>query len=633
MRFLMLLTFLLATLLCITGICNAGDGKSMPATGVDFSKMSSTYEPDVLVVGGGPSGVAAAIAAARNGAQTLLIEQYGFLGGMGTAADVAVFMPYRYSGGIFREMLARLDQLRGRKGPAFDVNLMKVTLDQLTAEAGVQTLLYTRAIAVVTKTGRPWRNEPRQTIAGVVMHNKSGLQMVKAKTYIDCTGDADIAAWSGVPFEIGRVEDGETQPMTMCFRMGGCTFNGGSIMDYPGMEDFWASYAWNPNPGEVTLNMTRVKGFSGINGEDLSQATIAGRQAVMEAVEALKKNVPGFENAYLIDMPAQIGVRETRRIVGATVLTGEQIIEPKVTYAHRRDVIARCNYDVDIHDPNGTKAQIIRLKQPYEIPYRCLLPKGVDNLLVAGRPVSADHVAHSSLRIQPNCYALGQAAGTAAALVSMQGHGPWELGGTEGVPGQLDDLQRILLKQGADLGPTCAKRLGLLPDWRRWQVQFALEAFPTPKGFKDIPPEHPAYKAVMALAQMGVFRGVSETEFGAETPVTLAVTATVISRALATLPSEAPVPASVQLPQNLQGQWWTSAVADCAGRGILVDENLDTLDVNAQVDAGKLARWLDLAFSNTSGDLTGDGTVSRSELAQALWVRIEQLTSTDENAE
>ncbi|MGC9319611.1 MAG: FAD-dependent oxidoreductase, partial [Armatimonadota bacterium] len=340
----------------------------LPADGgPDFSAMAPDYEADVCVLGGGPSGVAAAIASARNGADTLLIEQYGFLGGASTAAGVNVFMTYRYAGGIFRDVLHRLDQLHARRGSAFDVNLMQVALDQLVAEAGVRVLLYTRGIACTVAPGDPWQGQPRRTITGLVIHNKSGIQLVRADIYLDCTGDGDLAAWAGAPFEIGRREDGLTQPMTLIFRMGGCTFKGGSLMDYPGMEDYWASYAWNPNPGEITLNMTRVRGYSGVSGEDLTAATIEGRQQVLEAVRALKQNVPGFEEAYLLEMAPQIGVRETRRVMGATVLEGEQIIDPPGMYEHRADVIARNSYPVDIHDPTGTKARIVPVKDGYHI--------------------------------------------------------------------------------------------------------------------------------------------------------------------------------------------------------------------------------------------------------------------------
>ena len=296
---------------------------------------------------------------------------------------------------------------------------------------------------------------------------------------------------------------------------------------------------------------------------------------------------------------------------------------------HRADVIARCNYDVDIHDPQGTKAQIIRLKQPYEIPFRCLLPRGVDNLLVAGRPISADHVANSSLRIQPNCYALGQAAGTAAALAASLGIGigPWELGGDGRGGSRLRDLQKTLLAQGADLGPDCARKLDMLGPWRQWQLQFALQAYPVPKGFTDIPEGHPAHEAAMSLARMGVFRGLSETEFGASGVVSCAVAATVISRALATLPSEAPTPtpAPAQLPEPLAGEWWSSALADCAGRGIIPAAALAALVPDDPIPGATLQDWLTRAFPGAPSAILTD-PVTRADLAAALWTQIQSTT-------
>lgn len=601
---------------------------------VDFSGMTPDYTVDVCVVGGGPAGTAAAIAAARNGAHTLLVEQLGFLGGTGTAASVNVFMPYRYIGGVFRDVLHRLDVLNARRGPTYDANLMQVALDQLTAEAGVKVLLYTRAIACTTAAGRPWQGKQRRTITGLVIHNKSGLQMVRAAVYVDCTGDADLAAWAGVPYQIGRETDQVTQPMTMIFRMGGCTFKGGSLMDFPGMQDYWASYAWNPNPGEITLNMTRIKGFSGLSGEDLSAATIQGRQAVLEAVEALKKNVPGFENAYLLAMPAQIGVRETRHVVGATTLTGEQIINPRNTYAHRRDVIARNDYPVDIHDPAGTKAKIVNLRRPYEIPYRCLLPRGVDNLLVAGRPVSADHVASSSLRVQAPCWAMGQAAGTAAALAVKHGVGPWEVGqGDDPAQGQplLDELQRLLIQQGADLGPRRASELGLLAEWQRWQRKYRLEAFPMPRDFEDVPAGHPAHDAVVGLVRMGVFRGVSETRFDANGPATLGAAVAVIARAHAVLPTAEEAPEPAELPANLQGQWWSAGLAECVARGAYPVEELPAFRADFPLGADAARSMLMAAFPACQSlpELPeGLGTsqqLTRAGLAFWLWACLESL--------
>jgi len=430
-----------------------------------LAEVTPAYDYDVAVAGGGPSGTAAAIAAARQGAKVLLIEQYAFLGGMGTVAGVNVFMDYQHVGGIFREMLQRVREAGGLRGSTYDVNIMKVVLDQMVTEAGVKVLFHTTVIGVVTEPGRPWEGlykYPRVHIKELLIHNKSGIQTVRGHTFVDCTGDGDLAAWAGAPFEFGRPEDGLAQPMTMMFRLGGCKWTGGALR-HPALEGIHMSIYQNPNPGEITFNMTRIGGLKGTSGEDLTKAEMEGRKMVMEYVKLIKENIPGFEDAYLVDMPEQIGVRETRHIRGATVLTEQQVLEGR----QRGDVVARSQYNIDIHNPAGQGARLVSLKQPYDIPYRSLIPKGVDNLLVAGRPLSADHAAHSSLRIQPTCYALGQAAGTAAAMCVRQNVGPWELGP------YLRELQRILINNGADLGPRAAKRAGLLDEYQAWQERYS----------------------------------------------------------------------------------------------------------------------------------------------------------------
>ncbi|MGD9518061.1 MAG: FAD-dependent oxidoreductase [Armatimonadota bacterium] len=598
-------------------------GTQAQVAGVLTGDVTPAYRCDVCVLGGGPSGTAAAIAAARNGTRTLLIEQLGYLGGTATAAGVNVFMTYQHSGGILREVLQRLDAIGGRRGSCFDIAKYEVVLDEMVQEAGVKVLFYTRGVAALTAPGRPWRGQPRNTISRLLIHNKSGLQLVQAKVFIDCTGDGDLASWAGAPFEVGRPEDGLTQPMTMVFRMGGCTFKGGSISQYPGLEDYWASYAFNPNPGEITLNMTRIHNRSGLSGEGMTQATMEGRREVLKAVELLTKNVPGFENAYLLDLPEQIGVRETRRILGATVLTGEQCVKGM----ERGDAIARCQYPIDIHNPTGTGATWFKLQKPYDIPYRSLIPRGVDNLLVAGRPISADHVAHSSLRIQPTCYALGQAAGTAAALCVRRSVGPWEL-----AP-YLRDLQALLIRQGADLGPTAARRLGLEDEWERWQLRYQRTAGSVPvDGFSDIPKGDPAYDAAMGLARLGVFHGYGDGVFGARDTATVAMALVVFERALETgeLGDRTPRPSS--LPDRLTGSWWSGPLAVLVTRGVVLPEELEALEPNAPATADLLRVWALRAFpSLTAEDLkvleavANPSAVTRAELARLVWQAVRDL--------
>ena len=598
----------------------------LPATagGPIWDHVPVAYDVDVVVLGGGPSGVAAAISAARNGAKVLLVEQYSFLGGMGTAAEVNVFMPWANTGGIFQELLEKLSEVNGRAGAVFDIPTMQMVLDDMTQEAGVHVLYYTRGIAATTASGKPWRGQPTRHITGLIIQNKTGIQLVHAKTYIDCSGDGDLAAFAGAPFEIGSPGGGPPQPMTMIFRVGGCTWKGGDLVQYsPDFAKYWCSTGFGPNPGEVSFNATRILDHSGVSGESLSDATIIGRREVLTMFRLLKEHVPGFEKAYLLALPTQVGVRETRRVIGASpdpnkqVLTGEDVLSGRT----RGDVIARCKYDVDIHNPNGEGGQIIRLKAPYDIPYRCLIPRGVDNLLIAGRPISADHVAHSSLRVQPTCYALGQAAGTAAAICVKHGVGPWDL-----AP-YLDDLQRTLILQGADFGEERARILGVSRDWRRWQLQYrhSNAALP-PGGFRDLPPGHPAREAATGLAQIGVFSGLGDGKFGADEVAPNSQLVTVIARALFATELDAPRDrAKVTLPPALQNEWWSDNVQELAARDIITAAELAEFDPDAS-DEAVLRLWLGRAFPNTGTnlptlpvELQSAGGLTRGAAAYLLW--------------
>ena len=596
---------LLALLPAVALCAEAAPSLALPAT--------PTYDYDVVVLGGGPSGVAAAIAAARHGAGTLLIEQYAYLGGMGTSGGVNVFMQYRHTGGIFREVIRRCADKGGMKGSTFDIATMVMALDELLAEAGVKVLFHTRGVAVVTEPGKMWngaRPERQQHVRHLVIHNKSGLQTCAAKVFIDCSGDGDLCAWAGAPYIVGRPEDGLTQPMTMMFKLAGHTYTGGTPRS-PALAGIHMSIYHNPN-GEITFNMTRISGLVGSDGEDLSEAEIAGRKMVMDYVKLLKENVPGFENAYLVDLPVQIGVRETRHIEGATILTGEDVLKGR----ERGDVIARCSYDVDVHNPAGQGAYIVRLQKPYDIPYRCLIPRGLDNVLVAGRPISADHIAHSSLRIQPNCYALGQAAGTAAAICVDKQIGPWE------VNPHLGALQTTLIVDGADLGPGVATYRGLTDVWDEWRARYGSGARPRPTSFTDIPEGHPLREASIGLAKAGVFQGYADGSFGVDQPAPLHIVTVVTARALE--PTEAKWTAQADLPPGLAGAWWSPALRELVARGIILPADLATFNPEAPVAVDQLKAMLQRAFD--CGDLPDHpdairltNGVTRGALAWYLW--------------
>ncbi len=415
--------------------------------------MNILSQHDVVVVGGGTAGVAAAVAASRNGADTLLIERYGFLGGTMTAGLVNPFMTFHAGKeqiihGIFQEIIDRLKRLGGydEETKAFDVEAMKIVLDQLVVEAGVKLLLHTCAVGVVMQGN---------TIKGVEIHNKSGKSVVFGKVIVDATGDGDVAIMAGAPYEKGRKEDGLTQPMTLNFRMGGV-----DIGRMPSSQEINRLFIeakkrgeisiprenvlWFPTTrkGEIHFNTTRIVKVDGTKAEDLTFAEVEARRQMMELVSFLKKNVPGFENAYLLMSATQIGVRETRRIIGEYVMTGEDILEARKF----TDVIARGSYPIDIHSPTGEGTTIMGPPpgSSYDIPYRCLVPKNVENLLVAGRCISTTHEAQAAIRVIPIVVAIGQAAGTAAALSAKLNIPPRRL--------DVSLLQKTLREQGANLG-------------------------------------------------------------------------------------------------------------------------------------------------------------------------------------
>ena len=405
----------------------------------------------VLVAGGGPAGLGAAVASARSGAETVLIERYGFLGGMATAGLVNPFMSWHLAGkplvaGIFQELLDHMKAAGGYGSPrqptAFDPEVFKLVADRLCAEAGVRVRFHTLLTDVQVAGNQ---------IVSICTEAKAGRDSWPAGVYIDCTGDADLAFRAGVPCEQGRDSDHLTQPMTLNFRMGGV-----AVSRMPSRREINRLFEAAKAAGRVTcprenvlffhtltphvvhFNTTRVTGRSGVEVEDLTAAEIEARRQAHELARFLISDVPGFEHAYLQQCAPQIGVRESRRIRGEYVLTEEDVVKGRKF----DDGIARSNYPIDIHSPTGAGTVIRRVARGdyYQIPYRCLLPLGIDNLLVAGRCVSATHEGQSSLRVIPQCFAMGQAAGTAAAMAVQKTIPPRQL--------PASDLRQALREQG-----------------------------------------------------------------------------------------------------------------------------------------------------------------------------------------
>ena len=427
----------------------------------ESSKKIPVYaSPDVLVVGAGPAGIGAAISAARNGANVMLLERYGFLGGNLTIAMVnPMFTFHDVKGkqvirGIAGELVDRLVQLKSSQGHVtdltfdnasmtpFDPEGMKYLLFQMVTEAGVDLLLHSWAVGVTREGSR---------VSSVIIENKSGRQAIVPKYIIDCSADADIAAMAGAPFVKGREEDGAMQPVTLFFRIGGIDMtnlrhwmknNRDLLKDSPTDDEIDSSKAIAflglkqlvkmgmekgefpkdaaprilfyelPQEGQIAVNATRLQGIDGTNAADLTRAEVETRIQAWEIHKFLQKYVGGFEKSYILDTGAQVGVRETRHIRGDYQLTEDDVLANRAF----PDGIACGTFAIDIHPPEGEQQVFTGSgKAVYEVPYRTLLPQGLDNVLVAGRSISATHAAFGSSRVMATCMAIGQGAGIAIA--------------------------------------------------------------------------------------------------------------------------------------------------------------------------------------------------------------------------
>ena len=385
---------------------------------------------DVIVVGGGYAGVGAAIASAREGAKTLLIEKSGALGGAMNVNLVYPFMRYYtfdqnknrvdLSAGIFSEMVDNFTKYANytetrRHNPEY----FKFVLDDMVVDAGVEVLFHATVFETKKTDGK---------ITSVGVMTRAGTMEITADFFIDCTGDGDLFAMAGCDYQLGRESDSLCQPMTTCFRMSGVDIDL-FLKERESLQELYkqkqeAGEIKNPREnilhffgigeGIVHFNTTRIVKHDPTNPFDVSRAEIEARRQIVEMERFLKANCKAFENATVISIANGIGVRESRKLKGMHILTVDELKDLTVF----DDSIALGNYDVDIHNPEGTGTSHYYFKDGefYSIPYRSLLPKEYDNLLVAGRCISATHEAQASIRIMPICACLGEAAGTAAAL-------------------------------------------------------------------------------------------------------------------------------------------------------------------------------------------------------------------------
>lgn len=448
---------------------------------------------DVLVVGGGPAGLGAALGAASVGGQVILAERYGFLGGNATAALVMPLMSFHTAragpvagrvrdlmpgdhgpgdpvvAGALARLLERLVEAGGAITPStetgyvvpFDPEVFKIVAMDLLDEAGVHYLFHALATDVLGCAD----------LEGVVFETKSGPVAITAGVTVDCTGDGDVAALAGAPFDVGRDTDGLVQPLTLMFRM--ADFEQAAFAAYVrahpdqwrGVHGLWdlirqataagelelaredLLFFGTPHARELSVNNTRASGL-GISVWDLTRAEWESRRQMRQIVAFLRRYVPGFEQSYVVQSGTTVGVRETRRVRGDYQLTADDVL----TARKWEDVIAHAAYPIDIHDPAG-KGTVLRRVPPgdaYDIPLRCLLPVGVERLTVGGRCISGTHEAHSSYRVMPIAMATGQAAGVCAALAARAGRTPREIPAAE--------VQDELRRQGAMLDTSPGRR-------------------------------------------------------------------------------------------------------------------------------------------------------------------------------
>ncbi|ACL75306.1 FAD-dependent oxidoreductase [Ruminiclostridium cellulolyticum] len=450
---------------------------------IQYTKIiKNVIETDVLVIGGGTAGFGAAIAAARNGAKTLLIERLSIIGGMATAGLVGPFMTCydndaeeQLVKGIFDELCLRTEARGGAIHPSkvegmtsfssyymashrhvtpYQSEVLAVVMEEMLLESGAQILFNVQVTDCITKDKK---------IDYVIVNMKEGIAAIRAKLFIDCTGDADVAYFAGVPTWLGNKETGIMQPTSLFFEVGNIDrekylgeleANKSNLDNH--VANCFAKYVeeakrngdWTLDRNELgnyeqnilgrwKINTTRIAHIDATKTSDITKALIEGRRQVQEVIAFMKKYLPGCENVQLIQVATALGVRETRHIVGKYELTAEDILSRK----HFDDAICTFGYAIDIHNSTGGGVTFTCVDKYYTIPYRCLIPENCDNMLVAGRSICGSSEAAASFRVMPACVAMGQAAGTAAAIALKSGVCPENV--------DIVKLRNTLIEQGA----------------------------------------------------------------------------------------------------------------------------------------------------------------------------------------
>ncbi len=429
----------------------------------NYSEVSTTIEADVIVLGAGPGGLGAAVTSARNGADTVIIERFGGPGGMAVYGEVCPFM-YNHVNGetmdtpVYAEWRERIisyvpnTDLTERDKMTIGIPEAMLAAEDLLLEAGVRPAYHHELFDVEVKDGM---------IERVILFSKSGLTAAKGKVYIDCTGDADVAAKAGCEIAYGN-DDGLCQPMTTCFKLEDIDREVAAeccrklFPEEENPETTWALrkvltkvYNEAKENGEVDcpredilefpwfsedvihFNTTRVIKHHATDGLSLSDAEVLARKQIRQLLKLFREKVPGFERARLRSIAAHVGVRESRRVMGRNYVSDDMFDFENESFPMFEDAIARVSYPIDIHNPNGSGTILKHFPKGtyYEIPYGCIVPKLIDNLLIGGRPISVDHPVHSSMRVMPPACTVGQAAGMAAAMAVKAGVNPPEING------------------------------------------------------------------------------------------------------------------------------------------------------------------------------------------------------------
>ena len=415
---------------------------------------------DVVVAGAGPAGICTAVAAARSGVNVALVERYGVLGGNLTAGYVGPILGMVGKGTMRDEVMDLLgvpdNDMIGETGVAHDMEKAKRVLAEFVARENIDVFLQTPIVDGIVED---------MSLKGLVVMTKEGMRIIEGKVTVDTTGDGDVAHFAGAPVEKGR-EDGLMQPVTLEFTLEGVDesraitcigdvddvkLNGERFLDYCArcarqglLPKNLAAVRLHPTvrPGQRQVNTTQYNGADATRVQDLFAAEVELRRQIEILVKFFRENLPGYEKCWCMASGDTLGVRETRRVQGEYVITAKELAAGKRFW----DVVVhKAEFIVDIHNPAGAgqAEDKIQYVVPYDLPYRCFVPLKVENLLTAGRCISGTHRAHASYRVMSICMAMGEAAGTAAALCIKEGCTPRSL--------EVKKLQDVLTEKGVDL--------------------------------------------------------------------------------------------------------------------------------------------------------------------------------------